>query len=572
MILERKTTNFFIFVLFFSLPFFANAQDLNSEVKFNVDPSYDYSGRSQIDAFLQQVGQNAYFYIENDYYKNLNAADKTKISDAINSLSEEFDGVIYPKLREFYGSEWKPGIDQDDKITVLLFNMKDDVAGYFNSGDEYPKIQFPNSNEREMVYLDMGQATSSLEKGYLAHEFVHLITFNQKDRTYGVSEETWLNEARAEYASTLLGYNDVYNGSILQKRVNSFLENPSDSLTAWQNTKSDYGVINLFTLYLTDHFGKNIISDSLKSGLTGISSINDALKKNGFPDDFSLIFTRWTIAVLLNNCSYANNYCYFNQDLQYFRVTPNINFLPLLGESTLSVNNATYNWSGNWFKIIGGGKGILTLEFKGDSKVSFKVPYLICDKKESCYIQTIDLDNSQEGKIVLTDFSSNYNSLTLIPSIQSKLSGFNGFELTYVFSWKVSVSENSQEQENTEILNLLAQINLLKKQIVDLQAKINSILVTRGQDLTCGKFEKNLSIGITNSQDVRCLQQFLKNQGSEIYPEGLVTGNFLTLTQAAVIRFQEKYKEEVLNPLDLEKGTGYFGFLTRQKANKLIHR
>lgn len=572
MILKRKTTIFFTFVLFFSLPFFANAQDLNSEVKFNVDPSYDYSGRSQIDAFLQQVGQNAYFYIERDYYKNLNAADKTKISDAINNLSEEFDGVIYPKLREFYGSEWKPGIDQDDKITVLLFNMKDDVAGYFNSGDEYPKIQFPNSNEREMVYLGMGQATSSLEKGYLAHEFVHLITFNQKDRIYGVSEETWLNEARAEYASTLLGYNDVYNGSILQKRVNSFLENPSDSLAAWQNTKSDYGVISLFTLYLADHFGKNIISDSLKSGLTGISSINDALKKNGFSDDFSLIFTRWTIAVLLNDCSYANNYCYFNEDLQYFRVTPNINFLPLSGESTLSVNNATYNWSGNWFKIIGGGKGILTLEFKGDSKVSFKVPYLICDKKESCYIQTMALDNSQEGKIVLTDFSSNYNSLTLIPSIQSKLSGFDGFELTYVFSWKVSVSENSQEQKSTEILNLLTQIDLLKKQIAELQAKINSILGSQGQNLTCDKFENNLYYGLIDNQEVRCLQEFLESQGTEIYPEGLVTGNFLTLTQSAVIRFQERYKEEILDPLDLEKGTGFVGLSTRTKISSILSK
>jgi len=32
----------------------------------------------------------------------------------------------------------------------------------------------------------------------------------------------------------------------------------------------------------------------------------------------------------------------------------------------------------------------------------------------------------------------------------------------------------------------------------------------------------------------------LKNQGIDVYPEGLVTGDFLTLTQAAVIRFRKK--------------------------------
>ena len=70
---------------------------------------------------------------------------------------------------------------------------------------------------------------------------------------------------------------------------------------------------------------------------------------------------------------------------------------------------------------------------------------------------------------------------------------------------------------------------------------------------------------------VKCLQQFLKSQGQEIYPEGLVTGNFLTLTKQAVIRFQEKYREEILAPLGLEKGTGFVGSMTRKKINNLIN-
>ena len=110
----------------------------------------------------------------------------------------------------------------------------------------------------------------------------------------------------------------------------------------------------------------------------------------------------------------------------------------------------------------------------------------------------------------------------------------------------------------------------MKKQIAEVQAKINAILAERQKIGTCTFFSNDLYFGILNSQEVRCLQEFLKSQGLEIYPEGLVTGNFLNLTQSAVIRFQEKYKEEILIPLGLEKGTGYAGERTRSKINQLL--
>jgi len=75
---------------------------------------------------------------------------------------------------------------------------------------------------------------------------------------------------------------------------------------------------------------------------------------------------------------------------------------------------------------------------------------------------------------------------------------------------------------------------------------------------------------LRSNPEVRCLQEFLKNQGAEIYPEGLVTGNFLSLTKAAVIRFQEKYASEILTPLGLERGTGFVGEMTRAKINEIL--
>jgi peptidoglycan hydrolase-like protein with peptidoglycan-binding domain len=92
----------------------------------------------------------------------------------------------------------------------------------------------------------------------------------------------------------------------------------------------------------------------------------------------------------------------------------------------------------------------------------------------------------------------------------------------------------------------------------------------KSQPISCKKIEKNLYYGLINDPQVRCLQEFLKFQEPEIYPEGLVTGNFLNLTKQAVIRFQEKYKDEILKPLGLEFGTGFVGPLTRAKINQLL--
>ena len=84
----------------------------------------------------------------------------------------------------------------------------------------------------------------------------------------------------------------------------------------------------------------------------------------------------------------------------------------------------------------------------------------------------------------------------------------------------------------------------------------------------CKKFEEGLYYGL-KGDNVRCLQQFLRTQEG-IYPEGLVTGNFFTLTVNAVARFQEKYSDEILTPLELTQGTGYVGSSTRDKLNELL--
>ena len=539
--------------IFFSL-FIAqgvSAVGFGENINFNVDKNFDATARSQITATLIKTTPKLYFYIEKMWWDLQPQAKQTDILNNLNILSQEFDSKIYPNLTSVFGSEWKPGVDGDEKITVLFQSIKEGAGGYFREADEYLKLQIPDSNEREMLYLPISQIDDSQLKVFLAHEFVHLITFNQKNRIFDVQEEIWLNEARAEYSANILGYDDQYQGSSLQRRVQAFLEKPSDSLTEWQETKYDYGVVNLFTYYLTDHYGINILMDSLKSRLVGIESINYALQKSGAKEDFSQVFTNWTIAITINDCSLNSEYCYLNKNLKNLKLNPTLNFLPLVGNSSLSVINVTKNWSGNWQKIIGG-NGDLKLNFSSSKGLNFKVPYIVYDKNNIYSLNFLELDKDQKGEINIKNFGSEKQSLIIIPSLQTKISGFNGMEFTYPFTFTISITGAISSDEQAIIQKLLEQIEDLKRQIADILA---------GRQ-TCSQLSNNLYPGMTNNE-VKCLQQFLKEEG--IYT-GLISGNYGSSTKLAVANFQTRY----LVPLMLGKTTGNVGPTTRVKINQIL--
>jgi len=534
----------------------AKAASLGEIVTFNVDKNFDSIGRTQLQAILVKSTNNLYFYIEKAWWDEQLVQKQSEVLANLDILSLEFDNKIYPTLTSIFGIEQKPGIDGDNKITVLLESMNSTEGGYFREADGYVKLQVPTSNEREMVYLSLNKISDTAIKGVLAHEFVHLITFNQKNKIFSIEEDIWLNEARADYSSTILGYNDVYQGSNLQQRVNDFVENPSDSVTEWLGTKYDYASTSVFTHYLVDYYGINILADSLKSNYVGIDSINYALQKMRSPDNFSKIFTNWTIASLLNNCSINLKYCYANQNLKNLRIVPSLNFLPLTGNVSLSVANITKSWTGNWLKFIGG-NGNLRFNFSSLSGLTFQVPYLIQDSAGNFIVKFITLDKENKGQIDVEKFGSDYKALIIIPSLQSDIYKTEDVAPTYPFTYTVAITGSTQNSDQELIQQLLSRIAELKKEIARLQA------LRDGQATQiCGQLNSNLYFGLA-SNDVKCLQQFLASQGQGIYPEGYVTGNFGNMTKNAVIKFQAKYSIPQ---------TGYVGPITREKINQLLSR
>ena len=81
------------------------------------------------------------------------------------------------------------------------------------------------------------------------------------------------------------------------------------------------------------------------------------------------------------------------------------------------------------------------------------------------------------------------------------------------------------------------------------------------------EFKSNLKVG-SRGTEVTALQTCLARD-PEIYPEGKITGYFGSQTKAAVIRFQEKYYEDILEPWEFKEGTGLVSRTTRAKLNEI---
>jgi immune inhibitor A len=216
----------------------------------------------RLSAQLVYETQNVYFFVEKDV--------QFKESD-VNSLVDEFQNKTYPTNREFFGSEWIPGVDGEPHLHMLYARgIGQYTQAYYDNVSEFSQLAHPYSNEKEIIVLnvDSGPLNDSYWRPTLAHEFQHMIHWYQNRNA-----ETWLNEGASMLATSLNGFDA---GTKM-----SYLNGPNLQLNTWADLSSSfdeaaghYDAAYLFLKYIYDRFGSKVIQTLVANHATGITAVD----------------------------------------------------------------------------------------------------------------------------------------------------------------------------------------------------------------------------------------------------------------------------------------------------------
>jgi len=290
-------------------------------------------------AILKKIGRHCYLYLEEG---------KEFSGETLQNITDRFDDVIYKAATETFGSEPRPGIDNDERITLLMVDIKDGwkpgkgfVGGYFFPFDCYPANTVNYSNEREMIYLDCYPAKPDdpFYPGVIAHEFQHMIHFACDPR-----EDKWLNEGCSQLAFHACGYDHP-------AQIASFMANPGEDTTVWQNSIEDYGAVYLMHYYIFQKYAGATLDEKRKfyrslvaSPLKGIESVDAALKEFNAGKTFEDIYRDWLIANLINRPDLNGGLYGYDRSLTMrVHATHNITALPAKIEKAQLLNHGAAN-------------------------------------------------------------------------------------------------------------------------------------------------------------------------------------------------------------------------------------
>ncbi len=280
---------------------------VGDKIEFNVSNT-DTNESFTVLARLIYATDNVYFFAE----------DVLSIDSAeVRRLVDDFQQNSYPTNREFFGSEWNPGVDGDPRLYILYARgLGFSVAGYYSSNDEYSRLAHEYSNEKEMFYInadavDLGD--SSLP-GTLAHEFQHMIHWAND-----VNEETWMNEGFSVLAEFLNGHGaDGFDYA--------FIRDPDLQLNSWTedgpgaDSVPHYGAAFLFLTYFLDRFGEQATQALVDEPANGMAAVDVVLADLQLTDPQTGqqltaddVFADWVIANYLSDASLGDGrYAYGN--------------------------------------------------------------------------------------------------------------------------------------------------------------------------------------------------------------------------------------------------------------------
>lgn len=306
-----------------------------------------YNGDTEIDATLMTITDHTYFWAETGL-----DLDQT----AVANTAEQFESDYYPYIVNLFGDVWTPGIDNDPRFSVLnTSNGTEDELGRFNSTDEYPRTLFSQSNEQELIYMNLNALDlgSELYYGTLVHEMQHLIQWYVDP-----GEPLWVNEGLSQLAEIYVGLEtaDTYD----------YLDAPEIRLNSWDfdedKVYAHYAGSYLFMVYLWEQLGEAAIQEFSRHPANGMAGIRAILA--GFQPDRTLeqFVADWAVANYLDDVAAGPRFTYRSLDFRRPRFEEEVTAAPF--ETTVSLDQY-----GVHYYDLNDLRGETTLSFAGDTLV-----------------------------------------------------------------------------------------------------------------------------------------------------------------------------------------------------------
>jgi hypothetical protein len=274
--------------------------------------------------------------------------------DTLQSMADQFADSIVPELWEAFGREWSPGVDGSPRIAVLHLEFLEEAAAYFSSNDEFPTEIESQSNQREMLYISLDSVELDSERylSVLAHEFQHLIQWNNDP-----NEESWLDEGLAQIAERLAD-------SSTETTDQWFLSQTDIPLNSWPANISEalphYGASYLYSLYLWERFGSDVIQRLARHPLNGLAAVRDLLAVDGVDSD--RVFGDWAVANYFDDVELEDGrYGYAREQLRPACPREQIWELPANLSGSMPQYSARY--------LIFRGEGRIGVQFQGETNL-----------------------------------------------------------------------------------------------------------------------------------------------------------------------------------------------------------
>jgi hypothetical protein len=294
------------------------------------------------------------------------------------AIVSEYETYIYTPITGAFGNI--EDIDENGKVILLLLDIKDGyagtggyVAGYFDPTHMFATGTYSNSNEADMLFLDVYPQPVASAGFYatIAHELQHLINFSNTYVIDGTEQELWINEGLSSGAEYIYGGHQ-------QDKIAYFNVDPIGTIAygnnffVWdgyweqdpdiEDTLANYATAYLFFQWLRIHASNDtgIYKEIIDSSYRDYRAVTEAAASRiGSFTGWGDLLSTWMIANAA--CEPAGFYGYqgeivtevgfFDRDLFNWPFSPGEGIISYLGNNGGSLSNTA--GSGSHIKYVG---------------------------------------------------------------------------------------------------------------------------------------------------------------------------------------------------------------------------